>query len=276
MTGDGRSVGIVRSRTKVHGVCLFCFLLGSGCNYVLCEYKHVIHRIGFHDNMSLYYNETWLHSWLRPRIVTESQADVMKFFISVNQKHFSLWFQAAQKLANGTKLAPCPRCSLPSQVDVVSNVGQCTHKNCQYLFCCICHCDSHIGSSCPFLLSFPQSRKRPSCIGSRASKRNLRRLWMLSCDMDLCKDLSVDHVHRYVSCSSINALSHIDYCHFILRYVGGHRWPIRDIYGTHNSVRCNSTWTALFSICCMLKEQSNLQLYTHHFQRCTYGPFANR
>lgn len=121
--------------------------------------------------------------WFKPRSVTESEMDFKKFFISLtwtwyDQWSFLLWFQAAQKLENGKMLAPCPRCSLPSQVDVVSHVGQCTHKNCQYLFCSTCHCDIHIGSSCPFSALFPQSRKRPSCIGSKASKKNLRRLWV--------------------------------------------------------------------------------------------------
>jgi hypothetical protein len=145
----------------------------------------------------------------------------MKFFISSSQQSFLLWFQAAQKLENGKKLVPCPRCSLPSQVDLVSNVGQCTHTNCQYLFCCICHCDIHVGSSCPFLVSFPQFRKRPGSIGSKASKKNLRRLWMLSWDVDLHNDLSLDHVQHYASCSSINALSDLDYYHVILNHMGG-------------------------------------------------------
>ena len=93
-----------------------------------------------------------------------------------------LWFQAGQKLENGKTLAPCPRCSLPSQIDGVSNVGQCTHKTCQYLFCCICHCESHNGSSCPYLMPFPQFKKRSSSMCSKQSKKNLRRLWLILCN----------------------------------------------------------------------------------------------
>jgi hypothetical protein len=153
-------------------------------------------------------------------MIAESEVDFMKLLIYSSQRSFVLWFQAAQKLENGKKLAPCPRCSRPSKVDVVLNVGQCTHKNCQYLFCCICHCDVHIGSSCPFLVPFPQSRKRPTCIGSIASKKNLRRLSVLSWDMDLCNDLSLDHVQHFASCSSINASSDLDY-YIIFSSTGG-------------------------------------------------------
>jgi len=104
------------------------------------------------------------------------------------------WFQAGQQLENGKTLAPCPRCSLPSQIDGVSNVGQCTHKTCQYLFCCICHCESHNGSSCPYLMPFPRIKKRSSSMCSKESKKNLRRLWLILCNTDLRNGHAQNHM----------------------------------------------------------------------------------
>ncbi|XP_069704137.1 F-box only protein 5-like [Periplaneta americana] len=95
---------------------------------------------------------------------------------SPSKRRFLQFYKAGQNLENGKMLAPCPRCSLPSQIDGTSNEGQCTRVGCLYLFCCNCRCESHGATPCPSSISFPRPRKRIGSIGSKSSKKNLRRL----------------------------------------------------------------------------------------------------
>ncbi|KAJ9578049.1 hypothetical protein L9F63_025092 [Diploptera punctata] len=97
--------------------------------------------------------------------------------VSPSKRRFYQFFKAGRNLENGKSLSPCPRCSLPSQVDNNTSVGQCTREGCQYCFCTKCKCESHSSGSCPVtLLSSQHSRKRLGAICSKQSKKNLRRL----------------------------------------------------------------------------------------------------
>ena len=153
---------------------------------LICSFLHIPHPFYFAIQLSFHSPSSFLlyikvvcisHSTCCCRTAKKNNTlDNMSDSCASYNEVLILWFQAGQKLENGKTLAPCPRCSLPSQIDGVSNVGQCTHKTCQYLFCCICHCESHNGSSCPYLMPFSQFKKRSSSMCSKESKKNLRRL----------------------------------------------------------------------------------------------------
>lgn len=196
-----------------------------------------------------------------------------------------LWFQAAQKLENGKMLARCPRCSLPSQIDVVSNVGQCTHERCQYLFCCICHCESHNGNTCPFSMSFSPSRKRLGSVGSKASKKNLRRLWLLLCHWDLHNSLAQIHNLQHTFPVAVLMLCHTTVDCFVLNYFIFHWWwlyhmPIGAVYKAWSAEGCHSTWNVQFLLRMQYLLQAYrceryLEFYAYHLKDGTYDIFIN-
>lgn len=80
------------------------------------------------------------------------------------------------------QLMNCTRCKSPAQVNRESNGErwvQCMSLNCGFTFCRQCLCERHVGHSCTFggLEAPSPSKKKTSCtIGSKKSRRNLRRL----------------------------------------------------------------------------------------------------
>jgi len=98
-------------------------------------------------------------------------------FSDINNNFLFLSFQASRTLASGEYLLPCPRCSFPCHVDNEKNVGACSRQGCSIEFCISCSSKPHAGPCKTPLLATPTKRNNKRLIvGSRQSKRNLRRL----------------------------------------------------------------------------------------------------
>jgi len=84
--------------------------------------------------------------------------------------------QEAENLYSGETLAKCPRCGGPSRADPVQERGQCATHTCRFDFCLLCLMSYHSARQCGPMA--PSTAASPDCnIGSRKSRRQLRRLW---------------------------------------------------------------------------------------------------
>ncbi|EZA57453.1 F-box only protein, partial [Ooceraea biroi] len=84
---------------------------------------------------------------------------------------------ASRTLASGEYLLPCPKCRFPCYVDNEKNIGTCSRQGCSIEFCISCSSKPHTGPCKTPLLATPTKRNSKRLIvGSRQSKRNLRRL----------------------------------------------------------------------------------------------------
>ncbi|PSN40828.1 hypothetical protein C0J52_15301 [Blattella germanica] len=96
---------------------------------------------------------------------------------SPTKRRFLHFVRAGAQLPKGKTLLPCPRCSLPSQVDNDTHSGLCTREGCKFHYCTKCKCQFHGNEQCSISpISSQGARKRPATIGSAKSKKNLRRL----------------------------------------------------------------------------------------------------
>ncbi|XP_011303961.1 uncharacterized protein [Fopius arisanus] len=97
--------------------------------------------------------------------------------ISPSKIKFHSFVKASKSLAPTERLFSCPKCTFACHVDNEKNVGTCTRKGCRTEFCTYCLSTPHTGSCKTPLLATPTKRKTPPLIvGSKQSKRNLRRL----------------------------------------------------------------------------------------------------
>ncbi|XP_014489468.1 PREDICTED: F-box only protein 43-like [Dinoponera quadriceps] len=96
--------------------------------------------------------------------------------VSPSKVKFHSFVKASRTLAHGEYLLPCPKCSFPSHVDNKKNVGTCTRQGCSIEFCTSCSSKPHIGPCITPQLGTPTKRNKRLIVGSRQSKRNLRRL----------------------------------------------------------------------------------------------------
>lgn len=94
--------------------------------------------------------------------------------VSPSKIRFTLFMKAGVALDEGKRLVRCPRCSHPSQATY--DHARCQAVGCQFIFCLFCLCECHEGRPCPGTRSVVQTRRRSSCVGSKESRRNLRRL----------------------------------------------------------------------------------------------------
>lgn len=103
-------------------------------------------------------------------------AYIWKFLIN-----FFFFLQEAKKLNKTGKLTPCPKCTLPSNVNEEEDSGKCTKESCSFHFCLRCQCAYHKDANCKyFITSSPTSS--PSKVTrynacTRQSRKALRRLW---------------------------------------------------------------------------------------------------
>ncbi|XP_072766690.1 uncharacterized protein [Anoplolepis gracilipes] len=97
--------------------------------------------------------------------------------VSPSKVKFHSFVKASRTLANGEYLLPCPKCRFPCHVDIEKNMGTCSRQSCSIEFCISCSSKSHTGPCKTPLLATPTKRNNKRLIvGSRQSKRNLRRL----------------------------------------------------------------------------------------------------
>lgn len=97
--------------------------------------------------------------------------------VSPSKVKFHSFVKASRTLASGEYLLPCPRCRFPCHVDNEKNVGTCSRQGCSIEFCISCSSKPHTGPCKTPLLATPTKRNNKRLIvGSRQSKRNLRRL----------------------------------------------------------------------------------------------------
>ncbi|XP_011138944.1 uncharacterized protein LOC105182881 isoform X2 [Harpegnathos saltator] len=96
--------------------------------------------------------------------------------VSPSKVKFHSYVKASRTLAHGEYLLPCPKCTFPSHVDSEKNMGTCTRQGCSIEFCISCSSRPHIGPCMTPLLATPTKRNKRLIVGSRQSKRNLRRL----------------------------------------------------------------------------------------------------
>ncbi|KAM0726163.1 F-box only protein 43 [Formica fusca] len=97
--------------------------------------------------------------------------------VSPSKVKFHSFVKASRTLASGEYLLPCPRCRFPCHVDSEKNVGTCSRQGCSIEFCISCSSKPHTGPCKTPLLATPTKRNNKRLIvGSRQSKRNLRRL----------------------------------------------------------------------------------------------------
>ncbi|KAK0078794.1 hypothetical protein PV325_002098 [Microctonus aethiopoides] len=93
------------------------------------------------------------------------------------EHHKNISINASRTLEPWERLFPCPKCSFACSVDTENNVGMCTREGCSTKFCPYCSSQPHTGACKTPLLATPTKRKkRPLVVGSKQSKRNLRRL----------------------------------------------------------------------------------------------------
>lgn len=97
--------------------------------------------------------------------------------VSPSKIKFHSFLKAGRSLAPWERLFSCPKCSFASHVDNDKNVGICTREGCGIKFCTFCSSKPHSGPCKTLQLATPTKRKTPPLIvGSKQSKRNLRRL----------------------------------------------------------------------------------------------------
>ncbi|XP_008544794.1 F-box only protein 5-A [Microplitis demolitor] len=97
--------------------------------------------------------------------------------VSPSKIKFHSFVKASRTLAPTERLCRCPKCSFASHVDDKRNVGTCTREGCSAEFCTLCSSSPHTGPCKTPLLATPTKRKKaPLIVGSKQSKRNLRRL----------------------------------------------------------------------------------------------------
>nr|XP_050856650.1 uncharacterized protein LOC127066682 [Vespula vulgaris] len=96
--------------------------------------------------------------------------------VSPSKVKFHSFVKASRTLAPWEHLLPCPRCSFPCHVDGEKNVGTCSRQGCSMEFCTSCSSRPHTGPCKTPLLATPTKRNKRLVVGSRQSKRNLRRL----------------------------------------------------------------------------------------------------
>ncbi|XP_015601620.1 uncharacterized protein LOC107270801 [Cephus cinctus] len=96
--------------------------------------------------------------------------------VSPSKVKFHSFVKASRTLAPWEHLLPCPRCSFPCHVDGEKNVGTCSRQGCSMEFCTSCSSRPHTGPCKTPLLATPTKRNKRLIVGSRQSKRNLRRL----------------------------------------------------------------------------------------------------
>lgn len=97
--------------------------------------------------------------------------------VSPSKVKFHSFVKASRTLAPWEHLLPCPRCTFPCHVDIEKNVGKCSRQSCCFEFCAMCSSSFHNGPCKTPLLATPtKKRNKPLVVGSRQSKRNLRRL----------------------------------------------------------------------------------------------------
>ncbi|XP_011252493.1 F-box only protein 5 [Camponotus floridanus] len=97
--------------------------------------------------------------------------------VSPSKVKFHSYVKASRTLASGEYLLPCPKCRFPCHVDSEKNVGTCSRQGCSIEFCISCSSKPHTGPCKTPLLATPTKRNNKRLIvGSRQSKRNLRRL----------------------------------------------------------------------------------------------------
>lgn len=97
--------------------------------------------------------------------------------VSPSKIKFHSFVKASRTLAPWEHLLPCPRCTFPCHVDIEKNVGKCSRQSCCFEFCATCSSSHHSGPCKTPLLATPtKKRNKPLIVGSRQSKRNLRRL----------------------------------------------------------------------------------------------------
>ncbi|CAL7950230.1 unnamed protein product [Xylocopa violacea] len=96
--------------------------------------------------------------------------------VSPSKVKFHSFVKASRTLAPWEHLLPCPKCSFPCHVDGEKNVGTCSRQGCSMEFCTFCSSRPHTGPCKTPLLATPTKRNKRLVVGSRQSKRNLRRL----------------------------------------------------------------------------------------------------
>ncbi|XP_053985225.1 uncharacterized protein LOC128879788 isoform X1 [Hylaeus volcanicus] len=97
--------------------------------------------------------------------------------VSPSKVKFHSFVKASRTLAPWEYLLSCPNCSFPCHVDHEKNVGTCSRQGCLMEFCTSCSSRPHTGPCRTPLLATPTKRNnKRAVIGSRQSKRNLRRL----------------------------------------------------------------------------------------------------
>uniref|UniRef100_A0A1B6DFY3 F-box domain-containing protein n=1 Tax=Clastoptera arizonana TaxID=38151 RepID=A0A1B6DFY3_9HEMI len=95
--------------------------------------------------------------------------------VSPSKRKFNLFQKEGEKLKQGERLLRCPKCTFPSH-DLGSTFATCTRIGCKYEFCIFCFGVYSLNHICPPLYTPKLCKKRTSTIGSKGSKRNLRRL----------------------------------------------------------------------------------------------------
>ncbi|XP_076247230.1 uncharacterized protein LOC143187119 [Calliopsis andreniformis] len=96
--------------------------------------------------------------------------------VSPSKVKFHSFVKASRTLAPWEHLLPCPKCSFPCHIDGEKNVGKCSRQGCSIEFCTSCSSRLHTGPCKTPLLATPTKRNKRLVVGSRQSKRNLRRL----------------------------------------------------------------------------------------------------
>ncbi|XP_012278929.1 uncharacterized protein LOC105698885 [Orussus abietinus] len=96
--------------------------------------------------------------------------------VSPSKVRFHSFVKASRTLAPWEHLLPCPSCSFPCHVDREKNLGSCSRQGCSLEFCAKCSSKPHTGPCKTPLLATPTKRNKRLVVGSRQSKRNLRRL----------------------------------------------------------------------------------------------------
>ncbi|NP_001171735.1 early mitotic inhibitor-like protein [Saccoglossus kowalevskii] len=86
-----------------------------------------------------------------------------------------LFMKVAQSLFYDDTLTKCPLCESPARVLRAEQRATCTREACSNDFCTKCHTPAHGSKKCPGIKGQPV-RKSQSTVGSKKSKKNLRRL----------------------------------------------------------------------------------------------------
>ncbi|XP_075743162.1 F-box only protein 43 [Rhipicephalus microplus] len=84
-----------------------------------------------------------------------------------------LFREEAKHIRPDESLWPCPNCQYPSRVTDNGTTGTC---KCGYRYCPICRRDYHLPKPCITISGQVSSRSKKNIIGSKHSKRQLRRL----------------------------------------------------------------------------------------------------